>query len=80
MKQNAIFSSPSPFPIGGYSGTSIERGAEVPGKLNWLVILIEVLFQRTCWRILFVIPRTLLYRGSLNRGITAILKAQFNKK
>ena len=27
-------------------------------------------FKRPGWRILFVIPRTLLYRGSLNRGST----------
>ena len=27
-------------------------------------------FERPVWQILFVIPRTLLYRGSLNRGST----------
>ena len=35
--------------------------------------LIEVLlhtFKKPCWRISFVIPKTLLYRGSLNRGCT----------
>ena len=50
-----------------------ERGS-VQGNLDLttgkLVRYIEVLFHRPGRRILFVIPRTSLYRGSLIRGST----------
>ena len=46
-----------------YRGTSINDGK--------LVRYIEVLFHtRPGWKISFVIPRTSLYRSSLNRGST----------